>query len=218
MRRLLALAVLALAGCEGTGSFEQACERRLAPTSVRVVTQPVSYATDFTRSASQLTAKGAARAGRTVLGLVQTEIRTAADIRLAGMKQTFRDRYCMRPAVEMKLAFGPMTLFIAAEQPEGSCAFKVTMAHELKHVAVYQAFLEEFARETERELHAALGDQVLYFGSAAAADAHVQAVLARELKPRLEAAQTEVAARQRRVDSVAEYARLDAAQAGCGPP
>ena len=132
MRRVVLPCALALtvAGCDSLGSFEQACERRLAPTSVRVVTQPVSYATDFTRPADRLTAQGAPRAGHLVLGLVQTEIRTAAEIRLAGMKQNFRDRYCMRPAVELKLAFEPMTLYIASEQPEGSCAFKVTMAHQ----------------------------------------------------------------------------------------
>lgn len=206
---------LALAGCGG--SFEQACERRLAPTTVRVLTQPVSYATDFTRPAADLSARGAARAGQQVLGLVHTEIRTSAELRMNGMRQTFGGRFCMRPEVTLKLAFDPMTLYIAAEQPQGSCAFKVTMAHELKHVAVYQAFLEEFAADTERELHAALGDQVRFFRSEAEAEAHVQAVLARELKPRLDAAQADVAARQGRVDSIAEYARLDTAQAACRP-
>jgi len=208
MRGIALLAALLLAGCDAFSSFESVCEKRLAPTSVEVVTTPVSYTYDFSQSTRALTARGAHRAGTVVLGLVETEIRSEASLGLNGFKQFFGSRYCMRPRLTVKLAFEPMTLFVAAEQPEGSCAFRVTMEHELKHIAVYQEFLEEFGTRVRDDLGRELGDRIVYVSSEAQADAHVRAIVERTLTPYMQAVQDEVRARQARIDSEAEYGRL----------
>lgn len=214
MPALLA-AMLALGGCDALEPFEGVCEKRLAPTSVEVVTKPVSYVYDFSKSTGELTTRGAHRAGTVVLGLVETEIRTEASVGLNGIKKTFGGRYCMRPKLAVKLAFEPMTLFVASEQPEGSCAFRVTMEHELKHIAVYQEYLEDFAGRVQEDLGRSLGDAIVYVGSRAEADAHVRAVVEKTLTPYMRAMQDEVRARQTRVDSPAEYARLGRHQSWC---
>lgn len=214
--RLALLGALALlAGCDSFGSFESQCERRLGSTMVRVVTTPVSYTADFSRSIDELTARGAHAAGTIVLGLVETEMRSEARLDLNGIKQSFHDRYCMRPSVEVRLAFEPMRLYIAREHAEGSCAFRATMDHELKHIAVYQDYLEEFAIQVQADLARELGENILYFGSATEADAHIDSVIKQTLTPYLEAVRDEIKARQRRVDSPAEYARLGAMQNWC---
>lgn len=217
LRRLVPalLAAALVAGCDAFRSFESMCERRLGPATVRVATTPVSYTTDFSRSIDDLTARGAHATGTIVLGLVETEMRSEAKFGLNGIKQSFRDRYCMRPSVEVRLAFEPMRLYVASEHPEGSCAFRVTMEHELKHIAVYQAYLEDFAVQVQADLARELGEGILYFGSAAAADAHIESVIQKTLTPYLEAVREEVKARQRRVDSPDEYARLNAMQKWC---
>jgi hypothetical protein len=208
-------AALLLCGCDMFSSFESVCEQRLAPTSVEVLTTPVTYTYDFSRSTSELTARGAHRAGTVVLGLVEAEIHSEAAVGLNGIKQTFRSRYCMRPKLTVKLAFEPMTLFIANEQPEGSCAFRITMEHELKHVAVYQEYLDEFAAHVRNDLGQALGDGIVYVGSRAEADAYVRSVVEKTLNPYMQAVQDGVRARQGHVDSPAEYARLAQHQAWC---
>jgi len=208
-------AAVLLAGCDAARPFESVCERRLGPTTVRVVTTPVSYTTDFSRSIDDLTARGAHSAGTIVLGLVETQVRSEAKVGLNGVKQHFRDRYCMRPSVEMRLAFEPMRLFVASEHPEGTCGFRVTMEHELKHIAVYQEYLEDFAGQVQVDLARELGDGILYFASPAAADAHVEAVISQTLKPYLEGVRDQVKARQTRIDSPEEYARLSAMQKWC---
>ncbi|MCC6608684.1 MAG: hypothetical protein IT515_03275 [Burkholderiales bacterium] len=213
---LLALCTaVALAGCDAVRPFEAVCERRLGPTSVHVTTTPVSYTTDFSRSIDDLTARGAHSAGTIVLGLVETQVRSEAKFGLNGIKQSFRDRYCMRPSVDVRLAFAPMRLFVAREHPEGSCGFRVTMEHELKHIAVYQEYLADFAAQIQVDLGHELGDRILYFASPAAADTHVEAVIAQTLQPYLEGVREEVEARQKRVDSPEEYARLSAMQNWC---
>lgn len=204
-----------MAGCDAVRPFESVCERRLGPATVRVTTTPVSYTTDFSRTIDDLTARGAHSAGSIVLGLVETQVRSQAKFGLNGIKQHFRDRYCMRPSVEVRLAFEPMRLFVAAEHPEGTCGFRVTMEHELKHIAVYQDYLEDFAAQVQVDLVRELGDRILYFASPAAADAHVEAVIEQTLRPYLEGVREEVKARQKRVDSSEEYARLDAMQTWC---
>lgn len=211
----IAAAAALLAGCDAFGSFESQCARRLGPTVVRVATTPVSYTADFSRSIDDLTARGAHAAGTIVLGLVETEMRSEARLDLNGVKQSFRDRYCMRPSVEVRLAFEPMRLYIAREHAEGSCAFRATMDHELKHIAVYQDYLQEFAVRVQADLARELGEGILYFGSAAEADAHIEAVIKQTLTPYLEAVRDEIKARQRRVDSPEEYARLGAMQSWC---
>jgi len=215
MRRIVLLAIALLAGCDMFNSFESVCEKRLAPTTVEVVTKPVSYTYDFSQSTRDLTSRGAHRAGTIVLGLVEAEIRSEASVGLNGIKQTLGGRYCMRPSLTVKLAFEPMTLFIANEQPEGSCAFRITMAHELKHIAVYQEYLDEFASRVQGDLGRALGDEIVYVSSQAQADAHVRSVLDKTLAPYMQAVQDEVRARQARVDSPAEYGRLERHQRWC---
>lgn len=215
MRRIALLAALLLAGCDAFESFESVCEKRLAPTSVAVVTTPVSYTYDFSKSTSSLTARGAHRAGTVVLGLVEAEIRSQASLGLNGFKKFFGSRYCMRPELTVKLAFEPMTLFIASEQPEGSCEFRVTMEHELKHIAVYQEYLEEFGRRVREDLGRELGDRIVYVNSQAEAEARVHAIVDQTLTPYMQAVQDELRARQARVDSDAEYERLRRHHAWC---
>jgi hypothetical protein len=212
----LLAAALVVCGCDMFGPFEGVCEKRLAPTSVEVLTTPVTYTYDLGRSTGELTARGAHRAGTVVLGLVEAEIHSEASVGVNGFRQTFGGRYCMRPKLTVKLAFEPMTLFIASEQPEGSCAFRITMEHELRHIAVYQEYLDDFAARVRDDLGQALGDGIVYVGSEAEADAYVRAVAEKTLNPYMEAVQDEVRARQGRIDSPAEYARLAQHQAWCG--
>lgn len=215
MRRIALLAALLLAGCDAFESFESVCEKRLAPTSVTVVTTPVSYTYDFSQSTAALTARGAHRAGIVVLGLVETGIRGQTLLGLNGFKQFFGSRYCMRPELTVKLAFEPMTLFIASEQPEGSCAFRVTMEHELKHIAVYQEYLEEFGARVREDLGRELGERIIYVNSQAEADARVRTIVDQTLRPYMQAVQKELRARQARIDSETEYDRLRRHHAWC---
>lgn len=220
MRRTLHLAALLpaallLTACDQFESFEKVCEQRLAPTTVEVVTKPVSYAYDFTQSTGELTSRGAHSAGTIVLGLVETEIRSEASLGLNGFNPLFRGRYCMRPKVTVKLAFEPMTLFVANEQPEGSCAFRITMEHELKHIVVYQDYLEEFGARVREDLGRALGNEIVYVGTQGEADARVRAILEKTLTPYMQSVQDAVRAHQARVDSPAEYSRLEKHQAWC---
>ena len=204
-----------IAGCDALKPFETVCEERLPAAKIEVVAAPVAYSTDFSRPAAELAAKGARQEGRSLMGLVTTDLRSSVSLGGSGLANRDRSRFCMRPAVTVDLAFSPTTVYVASGHAVGSCAHRITLEHEEKHVAVYGQYLAEIARQIDESLRAELGRQVLYFRSEAEGDAHVQKVLQERIGPFVENAMLQVVALQRQVDSPDEYARLDRAQAEC---
>jgi len=218
--RAATLAVLLplIAGCDYFRSFETVCQTRLAPASVSVLAEPLSYQSVFTRAVEQLSAIGAASTGRMVLGLVETKLGGSIEFSAKGIVKPLSGRYCMRPSLSVKLAFKPTTLYVASEHPRGSCEFDITMAHEQKHIQVYQGYLDYMAGEVERELRAQLGDNILYFDSVEAGETQMRERAATILKPFLDRGTDEVARRQAKVDTPEEYFFLESFQSRCGSP
>lgn len=215
---LLPLAPLALAGCDLVRSFESTCAARLPPTEVRVATEPVAYRVDRSLDYQALTRKGAAIAGanQMVLGLTEANLAYSVEVTARGISSRSSGRYCMRPSVEVKLSFNPMTVYMGSNVPKDSCADRVTWEHEMKHVAVYQDFLPEFAKRVDGELRAQLGTHVQVFANADAGQKHLDDLVRDSLGPLVQGAMAEVKRLQREVDSPREYARIETVRAACG--
>lgn len=217
LRLALALTLaLPAASCDLVRPFEQVCAARLGPTSVTVEVAPVRFDTDFSQSAAQLTARGAHASGRIVLGLTETQLKSAVSFGGNGVVKPVTGRYCMRPVVAVKLAFDPMVLNVAREQKAGSCEHKITLDHEVRHMRVYSRYLDTLAARIEADLRQKFGDGILYFPSTQAAEAEMQALTSSTLKPYIEGGLAEVQQQQKAVDSPEEYARMDELQARCG--
>ena len=216
-RLLVASLALPLGSCDYLSSFESVCEKRLAPAKVEVVAEDIEFKQDFTRSIEQLSSRGAAKVGHMVLGLVETKLTGAVEFTAPGIVKPFSGRYCMRPSLMLTLSFKPTTLFIAREHPQGSCEFDITMDHEKKHIAVYQAYLDKLALDVRDELREQLGDRIQYFDSAEAGETSIRQRAASILQPYLERGAQESARRQALVDTPEEYFRLETFQARCSP-
>jgi hypothetical protein len=208
--------VLALTGCDYLRSFETVCDTRLTPASVTVETETPAFSVDLSQPSSALTARGAANSGHVTLGLIETQLASAVNFEANGVVKPLSGRYCMRPSMQVKLAFRPMTIYIAAEHPRGSCEFELTMGHEMKHVRVYEQFLAEMGEEIKQDLRQKFGNRIYYFDSTDAGRNYVQQLTSTALAPYLETGMTEVEKRQRAIDSHEEYFRLDQFQARCG--
>ena len=91
----------------------------------------------------------------------------------------------------------------------------LTLAHEMKHVLVYERFLREVAASVEAELKARVGEQIRHFASRAEGERELPALIERTVKPLIEAGMREVERRQAAIDTPEEYARLDERQARC---
>ena len=89
------------------------------------------------------------------------------------------------------------------------------MAHELKHVRVYEDFLDDAAEEIRRELGERFGQRIQYFGSESEAETQVQNLTREFLAPYVQGSMNAVRAQQAKIDSPEEYFRLDRFQETC---
>ena len=210
-----AAAAALLSGCDFFRPFEKICEARLAPAQISVEAEQPDFATDLGQPAAALTARGAATSGRLALGLIETKLAYSAAFAANGVVKPLSGRFCMRPSVQVHLAFRPMTVFIAREHPKGSCEFELTMGHEMKHVRAYEKFLAELADTIEADLRARFGDRIHYFDGAAEGEKFLKEMTRTTLTPYIDNGMIEVEKRQRQIDSVEEYFRLDQFQARC---
>lgn len=189
------------------------CEMKLQPTAVRVTTTPVTYSTDLTASSMTLTEMAAPTVGRTVHGLTRTNMRSLVTVGSNGITNPLTGTHCLRPIVDVRLAFEPMTVFIASDQPQGTCEFDVTLRHELQHVGVYRAFLDTAAAEVEGYLQKHFGNRIYYFDSADDAQRQMSEETSQRIGPFVEESMNRVRDLQAPLDTPDEYLRLERA---CG--
>lgn len=207
---LAMIAVLALvaAAC-GDGPMSSICAFELRPTQVRVSTTPVKYKTDFSLSSMQLTEMAAPIAGNIVHGLTRTSMRSMVTVGASGVTNPITGSHCLRPIVDVRLAFDPMTVFITSDQREGTCAFDVTMRHELQHVAVYTEFLDSAAADVERYLKKHFGNRIFYFKSADEAQKKMNDETSQRIGPFVEESMNRVRDLQAPLDTPEEYQALE---------
>jgi len=218
---LAAAALAALAGCDAGSdrvanlnpfaSFETRCSR-LPAASITVHVPVVSFREDESQSYEALSqlSEITGTSHRTV-GLTQARLSYASTLETRGLEDRRNGRVCARPGIEVTLAVAPMTVFIAREYAHDACRRAATYAHEMKHVEVYRAFVQEGAERLRRELPSVLGGHVHFAPDAARSQQALQAALDTYLSAFLKESSETIRARHADVDSPEEYARIDGA-------
>jgi hypothetical protein len=212
--RALAIAGVAgglatLAACDAVRPLSSVCESRLKPTEIHVTAAPVDYTTDTTVSSEELTKMGNAGSGRVVHGITHTNMRSSVTLGSNGMTNHLTGKHCLRPIIDVQLAFDPMVVYVSREQQPGSCQFSTTMQHELQHVTVYRDFLVTAAEEIETKLRTDFANRIFYFDSEADAQAGIQKQTSERVAPFVEQAMRVVEDRQAPLDTREEYDRLE---------
>jgi hypothetical protein len=190
------------------------CESRLGPTEVHVTTTPVVVDTNLTMSTAGLTEMAATGTGRLVHGLTRTNMRSLVTVGSNGITNPLTGLHCLRPIVDVRLAFEPMTVFITRAQAPGSCQFDVTMRHEMQHVMVYTNFLDSAAHDVEKYLRDHFGNRIFYFDSAEAAQKQMSAETSQRIGPFVEEEMNRVRDLQAPLDTPDEYLRLERSCSG----
>jgi hypothetical protein len=210
----LAVVVLVISVMGGKRAMPAICQRQLRPTEVHVTTTPVTYNTDLSLPTARLTDMAATGSGRLVHGLTRTNMRSLVTVGSNGITNPFTGRHCLRPIVDVRLAFEPMTVFITSDQRQGSCQFDVTMRHELQHVSVYTTFLDTAAAEVEQYLKRHFGNRIYYFESAEEAQKRMSEETSQRVGPFVEEAMNRVRDLQAPLDTPDEYLRLERSCSG----
>ena len=158
----------------------------------------------------ELTHLGSALAqpGKQVLGLTRGRASSRFSLSLARQLDPSGRWECASPQITVTYGFSPLTVYVAREFPEGSCAFKEIYQHEMRHVKTYQAHLVSI----ESELTATLSRRFATGSPWRGPSGQTRAQLERELNERwLPYVQREidrVDADQTLIDSPEEYARV----------
>jgi hypothetical protein len=187
------------------------CEMELQPTEVHVTTAPVVLDTNLSMSTARLTEMAATGTGHLVHGLTRTNMRSLVTVASTGITNPLTRKHCLRPIVDVRLAFEPMTVFITSDQHEGTCQFGVTMHHEMQHVAVYRAFLDSAARDVEQYLRGHFGNRIYYFANAGEAQQRMSEETSQKIGPFVEGEMNRVRELQAPLDTPEEYLRLERA-------
>lgn len=145
-----------------------------------------------------------------VLGLATARLRVTVDA--SYKSRQVADAHCIWiSALDAKLHYTALDLYIAAEYAPASCPYKAILAHERKHVEIARRHLEG----TVRELRSALAALSVPKASApvlverpAEARAEMEAMVSALLEPVLARARRTLAEAQNEADSAEEYRRI----------
>ena len=183
---------------------------QLAPPSVTLRRLPERLSINTRHDHREITHLAAelARPGTRVLGLT----RGTATVRMEVRSPSYVDRSgrweCSSPQIVVTYGYDPMTVYIAREFPERSCAYNEIFEHELRHVRTYQEHLVAIEKDLTETLRRRFATGTPWRGPVG----NTQAILQREIDDRWlpyikrEIGKVEVA--QARVDTPDEYERV----------
>jgi hypothetical protein len=127
-----------------SSAWADECEQLPKPSvTVKLIEDSLTFNTQYSYKSLNNIGAALARPGQQVLGLT----RGNAIVRFSASTATYLDRAgrweCASPQLVLSVGYSPMTVYVAREFPEGSCAYKEIYEHELRHVKTYQSHLAQ---------------------------------------------------------------------------
>jgi hypothetical protein len=209
---LVALMVVAgSAAGQPPDAFEARCAQ-LSSSRVGVTTVPIAYSEDETLSIDQLNLRSGHTPGlHLTFGLTTAKLASHATVEIHSFENRDGMRACGTLGVDVLLSARPMVVYLAQELDGSPCARTATMEHEMKHVAVFRAALDEAARDLAADLPAVIGTDVQWAKSKAELQRQMNARVTDYLAEFMDQRGRELNERQNGVDSPQEYARVKGA-------
>jgi hypothetical protein len=148
---------------------------------------------------------------RTAVVVTTAKLASHATVEIHSFENRDGMRACGTLGVDVLLSARPMVVYLAQELDGSPCARTATMEHEMKHVAVFRAALDEAARDLAADLPAVIGTDVQWAKSKAELQRQMNARVTDYLAEFMDQRGRELNERQNGVDSPQEYARVKGA-------
>ena len=190
--------------------FAEDCARHLPPISVTARIAPMSLALDTEHTLAELNRYHPIPAPWVRLGLTQARPGHQVSVQVPAYRAADAVEFCGSPQVQITVDVNPVTVFVAAEFPRGSCEYRAIYEHEQKHVAVYQSFLYWTSQELARDVQAVVGREFLTATSQDALYATADRLTKRVIANRIGEWLKNLERVQHEVDTPQEYARVAA--------
>lgn len=195
--------------CSGQGWADE-CEQLPKPAVTVTRLLDERFVVNARHSYKELNQLGAAyaRPGIQVLGLT----RGNAVVQFATSIPSYVDRTgrweCASPQLALTLGFREMTVYVAKEFPEGSCAYQEIYQHELRHVKAYQTHLAGIEKDVTDTLNRRFATGGLWRGPVGQARARLQRELNERWLPYIKREMARAEEAQALIDTHEEYARV----------
>lgn len=185
------------------------CEQLPKPSvTVKLIEDSLTFNTQYSYKSLNNIGAALARPGQQVLGLT----RGNAIVRFSASTATYLDRAgrweCASPQLVLSVGYSPMTVYVAREFPEGSCAYKEIYEHELRHVKTYQSHLKAIEKVLAETLNQRFATGAPWRGPVGQTVARIQRELDERWIPYVKRELGRVDAEQALIDTPEEYARV----------
>jgi hypothetical protein len=145
---LMAVLAAALPGCgrevqNPFASWQTRCAA-LGAARFDVVSVPLSMVEDDSLDTAALTTRsGENTAQHRTFGLTSVSFGHATTSEMRVIEERSTGRACGSPHVRVELSMQPVVVYLARELARAPCRREATREHELRHVAIYRAMLDE---------------------------------------------------------------------------
>jgi len=204
--RTFAILLAILFSCQ---SWSDECDRLPKPSvTVKRFEEPFVLDTNYGYKEIAHLGEALARPGRQILGLT----RVKAIARFAINTSLYVDRTgrweCASPQITVTYGFSPMTVYVAKEFPEGSCAYREIYKHELRHVQIYRSHLASIEKGLLDTLNSRFATEGPWRGPAGQTQSRLQQELNDRWLPYIQQEINRGEAAQAHIDTAEEYARV----------
>lgn len=151
MRFLLVLSLLLIA-CP---SRADPCDELPKPSvTIKRIDERLTYNTEYSYKSLTNIGAASARPGKQVLGLTRGNATIGFATNTPGIVDPTGRWECTSPQITLTFGFSPMTVYVAREFAEGTCAYKEILDHEMRHVVAYQKHIDSLEKELGESLNA----------------------------------------------------------------
>lgn len=205
MRFLLIFPLLLIA----SPSRADPCDALPKPSvTIKRIDERLSTNTEYSHQSLTNIGAALARPGKQVLGLT----RGNATVSFASQTPAITDpsgRWeCASPQITLSFGFSPMTVYVAREFPEGSCAFKEILDHEMRHVEAYRKHIASIEKTLTESLTARFATGTVWRGPVGQTAARLRQELDARWAPYVQRQIKRVDEAQAKIDTAEEYQRV----------
>lgn len=211
LRVILALAAALLSRPGWAAEIGECAQLPKPAVSIKHLEDNLRFNTEYSYRALTNLGGEKVRPGHQVLGLTRASAIAQFSLSMPSYQDVTARYECASPQITLSFGFKEMTVYVGREFPQGSCAHKEILEHEMRHVKAYQEHLASIEKGIQEDISRRFVTGDFWRGQAGAHYARISQELDERWLPYVNREMKKVNLAQALIDTPEEYARLSAA-------